>query len=531
VHRRACSIAALAAIALTAAAAPSALAATSTGKGPSTTKNPYVLPVSNGVHIKSLFTVGDKPAGNGFKMVGIPDGLGASRDGNAVEVLMNHELRPDRGIVRRHGQKGAFVSQLRIDRRTLRVDAGRDFINPGVEYWDYVSQTYGLTPSAGGANPRNPADIFPAQFAPFARFCSSSLTKTGELYNTKTGRGYTGQIYWGNEEAGDESRVFGVLENGDAKQLPRQGLFSWEQTMAAPNRSDTTLVLGLEDAGGGQLWAYVGRKSKKGDAFRRAGLQNGTGFVIDAVDSAVKTDAEFRAAYPTGDPAEVELKEVEWDASGARQNAEAAADGLTLNRIEDGAFDPQRPDDFYFVTTEGAARPDGSDGGGVWRLRFEDIETPELGGELTLLLDGSEDWGSGEAKLFKPDNVELDARGNFLIQEDPGGNAHLARILAYNVRTGDRKVLARFDGAIFGPGSADPAATIDEESSGVLDATKLLGSDRFLFDAQVHKAYTTGGAPAGYAADPAGELVEFGQLLTMKVSWDEVWGHGHHHDD
>ncbi len=513
----------VAAVALTALAAPPALAGMSTSKGPSTTKNPYVLPASDGVHIKSLLTVGDQPAGNGFRLVGIPDGLGASRDGNAVDVLMNHELRPDRGIARRHGQKGAFVSQLQIDRRTQRVITGRDFINPGTRYWDYVAQTYGAMPSAGGANPRNPADIFPAQFAPFARFCSSSLTRPGELYNERSGRGYPGQIYWANEESGDEARVFGVLENGDATQLPRQGLFSWEQTMAAPNRTDTTLVLGMEDGRDGQLWAYVGRKSRKGDAFRRAGLQNGANFVIDAVDAAVRTDAEFRTAYPAGTPAAVELKEVDWDASGARQNAEAKADGLTLNRIEDGAFDPTRPDDFYFVTTEGAPRADGSDGGGVWRLRFEDVENPELGAELTLLLDGSESWGAGEAGLFKPDNVDLDRQGNFLIQEDSGNTAHLGRIVAYNVRTGDRAVLARFDAAIFGPGSTDPAATIDEESSGIIDAQRLLGGGRFLFDAQVHKAYPVAGAP-GYAADPAGELVEFGQLLSMKVDWDEVWG-------
>lgn len=29
------------------------------------------------------------------------------------------------------------------------------------------------------------------------------------------------------------------------------------------------------------------------------------------------------------------------------------AEGLTLNRIEDGAWDPSNPNDFYFLTTEG----------------------------------------------------------------------------------------------------------------------------------------------------------------------------------
>ena len=38
-----------------------------------------------------------------------------------------------------------------------------------------------------------------------------------------------------------------MTEDGDAKQLPRLGLFSWENTLAADTRSDLTLVHGQED--------------------------------------------------------------------------------------------------------------------------------------------------------------------------------------------------------------------------------------------------------------------------------------------
>lgn len=51
----------------------------------------------------------------------------------------------------------------------------------------------------------------------------------------------------------------------------------------------------------------------------------------------------------------------------------------------------------------------------------------------------------------------IDKHGNLLIQEDPGGNAQLARIIAYDVDTGDRGILAEFDAALFpkvGPGSS-----------------------------------------------------------------------------
>ena len=52
-------------------------------------------------------------------------------------------------------------------------------------------------------------------------------------------------------------------------------------------------------------------------------------------------------------PAPVDLAEVPWNQSGAAQNGQALAEGLSLNRIEDGYWDPNRPNDFYFLTTEG----------------------------------------------------------------------------------------------------------------------------------------------------------------------------------
>ena len=268
-------------------AAGTALAAPGTSRGPGTTVSPYVVPVADGVSTKSLLTVGDKPAANGYRMVGIPDGLGALRHSRGTfELFMNHELRTDTGVARRHGQRGAFVSRMRIDRHSLDVRSGHDLIDPGVRYWDYVTQTYGDTPSTGGPNPRRAGDTFEAQGAQFARFCSSTLSDPGQLYNRRSHRGYDGQLYFGNEENGNPGRSFGVTTDGSAQQLPRLGLFSWENTIPAPNRTDTTVVMGTEDTGpnttlpnpddaAGQLWVYSGTKSRKGSPFTRAGLTNG----------------------------------------------------------------------------------------------------------------------------------------------------------------------------------------------------------------------------------------------------------------
>ncbi len=482
--------------------------------GPSTSTEPYVLPVADGVFIKSLLTVDDDgSASNGYELVGIPDGLGAvGGDGLNFTLFMNHELRDTQGIARRHGQAGAFVSTFSIDRKTFEIDEGADTIDPGVRYWNYVTQSYQSTGSPAGPNPRNPADTFVAQPDAFSRFCSSTLSAPRQFRNPRSGRGYSGQVYFANEESNDEGRVFGVLTDGTAQQLPRLGQATWENTKPAYNRTDTTLVIGEEDGPAGpfsQLSIYRGVKRSKGNAFDRAGLTNGTHYVLDALDDTVATDAQFRTTVGKGKPVEFDLSEVDWDQSGARQNAEAAADGLSLNRIEDATWDPSHPDTFYFVTTEGGdttQREPGvtRDGGGLWRLVFKDIEHPELGGTIELLLDGSE-----APYPNKPDNLDIDMRGNLLIQEDSGNNAHVGRIVAYDTETGARGVVAEFDPELFAAG-APGLITLDEESSGIIDASRVIGPGWWLFDAQVHKA------------SPNPENVELGQLLAMKI--DDIDG-------
>jgi hypothetical protein len=68
--------------------------------------------------VLTVFTVG-------YRMAGIPDGLGAYDNGNGTfTVLMNHELGNTAGDVRAHGSKGAYVSDLTIDKATLSVLGG-----------------------------------------------------------------------------------------------------------------------------------------------------------------------------------------------------------------------------------------------------------------------------------------------------------------------------------------------------------------------------------------------------------------------
>ncbi|MGZ8502720.1 MAG: alkaline phosphatase PhoX, partial [Candidatus Limnocylindrales bacterium] len=395
-------------------------------------------------------------------------------------------------------------------------------IDPGVTFWDYPN---GIPVTAGARF----ADLV-AQDATFGRFCSATLSEPGLFFDERSGRGYRGQIYFANEEDGDNGRTFAVTADGKAVALPRLSLFSKENTVPAANRTRTTLVIGQEDGpgDGSQLWAYVGTKLRSGDPIQRAGLTNGLDYVLKAVDAAVTGDAQWRSTYGKGVPGAVDLVNIPWSQTGAAQNSQAKTLGLSLNRIEDGHWDPRSRNDFYFVTTEGGAAPEGAgldlrDGGGLWRLHFKNVDDPFAGATLTLLLDGSESLGGSEPKLNKPDNVGIDRHGNILIQEDPGNNNHIARIAAYRIKDGALGVIARFDPSLFGPGATDDPTrlTTDEESSGIVDTEQILGTGTFVFDAQVH---TSKGLPAGTGPGTVGELVERGQILVLKVrDWDEVY--------
>jgi hypothetical protein len=88
-----------------------------------------------------------------------------------------------------------------------------------------------------------------------------------------------------------------------------------------------------------------------------------------------------------------------------------------------------------------------------------------------------------------PDNLGFDRKGHLLIQEDPGNNVHRAAIVAYDTKTGDRAVLAQFDSRF---GRPRPPARLPHAGRGVerdhRRGRASLGSNTFLFDAQVHKA-------------------------------------------
>lgn len=459
-----------------AAAALSAQAIT----GPSSSESPYVLRSEPGVVTKAILTTGDSVGG--YRMSGVPDGLGAFDNGNGTfTVLMNHELQQTQGVARAHGATGAFVSRWVIRKDDLAVIEGSDLIQQ-IATWDSAAGSWRA----------------PAKGVALSRLCSADLPGVSALYDSLTGLGYQGRVFLDGEETSpsEEGRVFAHLMDGTSYELPALGKASWENLLARPDSGTRTVVVGLDDSSGsvaGQVYMYAGEKVGSPNPVEAAGLAYGTLFGIRVAgfatepDQGIPDDTPF-TVYSFGDVR---------NTTGAAIETASKANGVTaFKRPEDGAWDPSNPNDFYFVTTATFTGPSR-----LWRLRFYDGAHPEGGGTISMMLDG----GEGHHML---DNITINGRGTILLQEDPGVPAgdpnYLASIWRYTIETDRLERVARHDPARFVAGR-EGFLTQDEESSGIVDVSDILGEGWFLLDVQVPRP----------ASDPA--LVAGGQFLALHV--------------
>ena len=93
--------------------------------------------------------------------------------------------------------------------------------------------------------------------------------------------------------------------------------------------------------------------------------------------------------------------------------------------------------------------------------------------------------------------MTITKNGVVLLQEDPGNNAALARVVAYRIKDAKMAVVAQFDPQYFTTTGAK-FMTQDEESSGIIDVTEFLAKNGdtntyLAFNAQIH---TLGGVTA-----------------------------------
>jgi hypothetical protein len=454
-----------------------ALAQPGTETGPSSSQSPYVVRSEPGVGTTSILTVGDsvndKPDGTPYRMVGIPDGLGAFDNGDGTfTVLMNHEIPAGMGVPRAHRANGAFVSKWTIRKDDLEVLHGEDLIQK-VATWNSGTSAYN-EPALGVA---------------LARLCSADLAPVSAFFNAASGKGYDGRIYANGEEVGNEGRGFGHLMNGESYELPAVGKMSFENIVANPDTGDRTVAVELDDSTPGQVYVYAGNKQTTGsNPVEQAGLNNGRlyGIQVDAVATEQNADGiPSGTAFKAFDFGDVR------NTSGTTLNDTSNANGVTnFQRPEDGAWDPNDPSKFYFVTTASATT-----NSRLWRLNFNDPADPAAGGTIDMLLDGSE----GHRML---DNMTVNDRGQVIMQEDVGGNPRLSKIWVYDIAGDELTEVAEHDPNRFLTGGSE-FLTQDEESSGIIPAP-FLGEGKYLLDVQAHYSIS-------------GELVEGGQLLQLQI--------------
>src|SRR5262245_53187715 len=247
-------------------------------RGPSSSQSPYLVRTTPGIVTTSILTTGDSVVG--YRMAGIPDGLGAFDNGDGTfTVLMHHEIPASLGVVRAHGGRGAFISKWVVDSGTLQVLKGEDLIK---QIFRFNGTVWTQIPAG------NPA-------LNIGRLCSADLPDVSAYYDAASGLGTIERIFMGGEEIGDEGRVFGTVvtgpEAGSAYQLSALGRFSWENVVAKPSASRFTVVAGLDDSGGGQVYFYVGAKKSAGTEVDKAGLTQGILFGLKIDGVLLETDA------------------------------------------------------------------------------------------------------------------------------------------------------------------------------------------------------------------------------------------------
>lgn len=481
--------------------------------GPSTQTAPYLQALAPKVKITSILTTGDVV--NGYKMGGIPDGLGAyDNDDGTFTVLMNHEIPANAtgplGMVRAHGSKGAYVSEWVINKKTLAVVSGADLMKN--VFQKATNGSWVPVPTVGTLG----------QTSAFARFCSADLADRSAFFNEKTRNGTKQRIFLNGEESGPTyqrglAHVATGPNKGNTYVLPwaTAANASWENLLANPHSGEKTVVIGNSDGGTNGIYVYVGTKTNVGNDVEKAGLIGGSVYRVAINNTNVP---ETRAA----DAGLGLIPNSRGNYAGSF-NLVTGPDvtnsvSTRFLRPEDGAWDKKNHNRYYFVTTDqmdaakdGNINTDISAGqvgrSRLWALTFKDSSKPELGGSIEILLDGTST--KGDYQMF--DNMTVNNDGTLILQEDVGGNQHNGKIWKYDPKTGSMTKLAGFDPLLFGDIGKTGTITKDEESSGVIDITKILDRDDDdatynLFVAQSH-------APSGDI-----ETVEGGQLLLMRTS-------------
>jgi serralysin len=502
----------IASLTLATAVGGSALAATSV--------KPYIEPVGGEYDIRPLFSVDDKvpllggAPGQQYRMVGIPDGLGAHPNADGTTTLfMNHEFpfaTLSEPVVGAPQNRGAIVSKWILDADGDPIAGRRAYDTI------FAEDTFlGPAPEVG-----NEAQM-PRQFS---RYCSAFLAGPEH--------GFDRRIYLTNEEEQTAANSFDgrggqsvAIFDNELHTLPALGRSSKENSVVQPGHGTRTVIFPTEDGPptlDNQLYMYVGKKdrSRRASVLERNGLADGKLYVFRSLDLSRNSERTFRSGSVTGEWVEIpgaeNLTDVQLEA------AADAANAMTFVRPEDAAFNPRNRHELFWDTTGSSSGADEgvNELGRLYSLRLHP-GNPLKPARLTIVYNADTIVAAGGDIAISPDN--LDASNRYLmINED--GTTESRAVMAAKGRDGS---IWRFDlakGPVHAVGiDASTATRVAElsppgrdgvpvgpgiwESSGVIDTSTMFGADTWLSDVQAHPPTTPPGGPT--------VTVEDGQLFLM----------------
>jgi hypothetical protein len=273
------------------------------------------------------------------------------------------------------------------------------------------------------------------------------------LSDPVSGNGYSSPLLLAAQEGLEDARGYAFDLAGNATPLTDLGRFAWGGIAAGPQAEGETLVAYTERAPGGHVFLHAGPKGSMGASIERAGLASGALY-------AVRINPDGSQTFVLVNVSKTDPVSVGQDAS-----IFALPGGV--------AWDPSRPGDLYFVSS-GLSSSEPSE---LWRLRFKDLTELTAGGSAEKLLDGSQ----GEMSM---DGITIDGKGHVYLLERPGQDAHLARIMRYDIATSQLVFIAQADPASFEP-SSPTFVSSSEELAAIVDASHVLAPGWFIVSFQV----------------------------------------------
>lgn len=497
-----------------------------------------MLEGKSGWTAEAILSVGDTLPG-GFVFEGIPDGIAIGRINGrgTADVLVNHELSLVPFPATRQDNLNATVSRLRLSQHGGGVLKGEYVIPQSAGYQRFcsnfvVGKEHGFERDLLLTN-EEARDIVLRQADSWHQ-PSVSLTEPGAeqagvvvAYDIKSGA-FTSIYGMGRHNHENSVAVPGygypvVISGDDTFDAPASQVYLYTAASGADVWSDN-----------GTLYAFVSDNPAINDyGDLSSGMSVGGHFIevpraiaTGKIDGREVTSADFGYPAPTGIPDGPQWVLEHWS---------NLHNVFQFIRIEDTAYDRDDPRVMYLADSgEPRAVPNAATGrlmrgpsgtrgpypnGRIFKLTLG--SDPLTGATLEILADfdtGATGGYDNPNAVHNPDNVETTEDALF-IQEDPGSHnaqpalptATNARIWRLDLGTGGLTVVAEVDQSVPGAPSLPNGAW---ESSGIVDASSILGPGAFLVDVQAHRW----DEPVSGGNDPpAAPFREHGQLLVLRA--------------